>query len=145
MIVKELKITPKDARKLTEAERAQVDTRSPKGLVLAAIAGTNLIQDRLEKGLGFDGPLKAYSPDYLKIKQARGFSGTVDLMWTGNMISSMTVKGHKEYSEIFFARAVEAKKAAMNNKTRPFFGLNSKDEVVIKDTYENYVFAGFGK
>ena len=41
---------------------------------------------------------------------------------------SMTSKADKQKAVIYFTRASEAKKAAMNNKTRPFFGFSRKEQ-----------------
>jgi hypothetical protein len=40
----------------------------------------------------------------------------------------MTVRANSRKAEIFFSRVTEAKKAAMNNKKRPFFGFNDQEE-----------------
>lgn len=145
MMVTRVTMTPSKPADLTREEKQKIRKRSPKGLTLAALKGVNIILDRTEKGVGFEGPLKAYSPDYLKLKQSKGFSGIVDLNWTGNMLGSITVDSKQDVATLFFSRSVEAKKAAMNNKTRPFFGFNDKEENKLRDTYEKYVFAGFGK
>ena len=44
------------------------------------------------------------------------------------MLGSMTTKANRKEAKIFFTRATEAKKAAMNNKTRPFFGFSKSEE-----------------
>jgi hypothetical protein len=40
----------------------------------------------------------------------------------------MTSRANSKQGEIFFSRATESKKAAMNNKTRPFFGFSDREE-----------------
>lgn len=105
-----------------------------------AILGTNIILDRTSKGEGYDGRFSAYSPGYAKRKSEgwgsssrnRGFggdsSGVVNLRVRGEMLSSIVHKANKNEAEIFFSRAAEAKKAAMNNQLRPFFGFNKAEK-----------------
>ena len=52
----------------------------------------------------------------------------LDLQFTGKMLGSMTTRANGRQAEIFFTRTAEAKKAAMNNKTRPFFGFSRSEE-----------------
>jgi hypothetical protein len=44
------------------------------------------------------------------------------------MLGSMTARADGRQAEIFFSRATESKKAAMNDKKRPFFGFSQKEE-----------------
>ena len=62
------------------------------------------------------------------LEESKGRSSVPDLEFTGQMMSSMTTKADSRKAEIFFARATESKKAAMNNKTRPFFGFSKREE-----------------
>ena len=105
-----------------------------------AMLGTNIILDRTSKGEGYGGRFSAYSPEYAKRKsegwegsgRVRGFggdaSGVVNLKVRGEMLSSIVHKANKNEAEIFFSRAAEAKKAAMNNELRPFFGFNKAEK-----------------
>ncbi len=140
-------ITPKDFKKLTEKERAQIKGRTPLGLSRAALLGINIIENRLDKGLGYKGALEPYTPAYLALKKKRKpeNAGAVNLNWSGNMRSSISSKYNDKFSTIYFNRSVEAKKAAMLNKKRPFFGLNNGDEKLITKEFADYVFRGFGK
>ena len=105
-----------------------------------AQAGVNIIEDRTREGKGIDGAFRKYSPSYQKAKSSgwpktdkrKGFggdsTGIVNLSVHGTMLGSMTTRANGRQAEIFFTRATESKKAAMNNKTRPFFGFNRKEE-----------------
>ena len=59
-----------------------------------------------------------------------------DLQFTGQMFSAMTVKANSQEAEIFFNRATEAKKAAMNDKSRPFFGFNRRERKTLSSVFE---------
>tara|TARA_R110000796_G_scaffold126451_2_gene241292 strand:+ start:202 stop:642 length:441 start_codon:yes stop_codon:yes gene_type:complete len=146
MATTKIVITPKNARDLTEEERAQVKKRTPLGLSRAALKGINIIQDGLDKGQGFEGTLAPYSDAYALIKRAKkGSSDVVNLKWSGNMRGSITHKYDNDSATIFFSRATEAKKGAMLNKKRPFFGINEKGERMLAKVFEAYVFKGFSK
>ena len=44
------------------------------------------------------------------------------------MLGCYDYKANSKQADIFFSRAAESKKAAMNNKSRPFFGFSRKEE-----------------
>lgn len=146
-------ITPKDGSKLTERERQLIKERTPLGLSRAALKGIEIIQNRLDQGEGPDGALKPYSSAYLQRRkerkpidgQAPTFTdpSTVNLTWSGDMRSSITSDYNERFARIFFSRAAEGKKAAMLQKTRPFFGLNTQDEARLTEVFRKYVFRGF--
>ena len=100
-----------------------------RALSITAQQGINIIEDRTEDGVGYKGgAFKGYSEKYAKFRRAKGRGSNVDLQFSGRMLGSMTSKADKKKATIFFTRAEEAKKAAMNNKTRPFFGFNKQEE-----------------
>jgi hypothetical protein len=100
-----------------------------RALSITAQAGVGIIEDRTAKGRGFKGGFfKKYNPTYAAFRSKRGRGSTPDLQFTGKMLGSMTTKANSKQAVIFFTRAAEAKKAAMNNKSRPFFGFNRKEE-----------------
>ena len=99
-----------------------------RALSITAQSGVNIIQARTSKGAGFEGKLKSYTPLYAAFRESRGRGSVPDLEFTGQMMSSMTTRADSRQAEIFFARATESKKAAMNNKKRPFFGFNGREE-----------------
>lgn len=138
-----VKVTPRDFDKLTAEEQRLIKERTPLGLQRAGFQGINRIQDRLDRGEGYKGNLKPYSPHYLLKRKERGATETVNLLWSGNMRSSMAVRHNERYATIYFNRAAEAKKAAMLNKTRPFFGFTEQDEKELAESFAKYVFRGF--
>ena len=100
-----------------------------RALLATAQFGINIIEDRTAKGKGYKGgAFKPYSDVYAAFRKNNGRSATPDLQFTGKMIGSITTKANNIQAVIFFTRAAEAKKAAMNNKSRPFFGFNRKEK-----------------
>ncbi len=94
-----------------------------------ALLGINLIEGRTEKGTGYKGgKFKRYSENYAKFRRKKGRGKKVDLQFSGRMLGSMTSKADSRKATIFFTRGEEAKKAAFNDRTRPFFGFNRKDK-----------------
>ena len=140
-------ISPSDSAKLTAKERQQMKERTPLGLSRAALLGINIIQERLDKGEGYRGKLKPYSPAYLLLKQKRKpeNAGVVNLTWSGNMRGSITSKYNDRFATIYFSRSTEARKAAMLEKERPFFGFKDADEKILAEAFRKYVFRGFGQ
>lgn len=138
-----VKVTPRDFDKLTAEEQRLIKERTPLGLQRAGFQGINRIQDRLDRGKGYQGNLKPYSPHYLLKRKERGATETVNLTWSGNMRSAMAVRHNDRYATIYFNRSSEAKKAAMLNKTRPFFGFTDEDEKELAESFAKYVFRGF--
>jgi len=121
-----------------------------KALIQTSQFGTNLILDRTERGVGYEGKFKPYTPEYVKRKgqgwsstnRTRGFGGAptspVNLMLRGEMLGEMTSKKVKTgVARIYFTRSTEAKKAAFNNKTRPFFGFNVSEQNKLRNFFAN--------
>jgi len=98
-------------------------------LLRTGLVGLNIIEARTSKGTGFKGgAFKKYSPAYAAFRAEKGRSTKPDLRFTGQMMGAMTVRANSKEAEIFFTRAQESKKAAMNNKIRPFFGFDRSEE-----------------
>lgn len=100
-----------------------------KALSITAQEGVNIIENRTADGVGYkDGAFVRYTEKYREFRESRGRGDKPDLNFTGKMLGSMTTKANRREANIFFTRAAEAKKAAMNNKTRPFFGFSKTEE-----------------
>ena len=100
-------------------------------LSITAQAGINIIEERTSKGKSFKGffrSFKKYTRPYAAFRKRKGRGKRPDLQFTGRMLSAMTSTASESQADIFFSRAEESKKAAMNNKSRPFFGFNRKEE-----------------
>jgi hypothetical protein len=99
-------------------------------LLKTGIYGLNIIEDRTAKGNEVGGTaFEGYTEKYAFFRASKGRTPVkVDLRFTGQMLSSMSVRASSRSAEIYFLRATEAKKAAMNNKKRPFFGFSRLEE-----------------
>ena len=99
-----------------------------RALLITAQQGVNVIQDRTAKGVGYKGAFASYTPEYAAFRSEKGRGTKPDLNFTGQMLGAMTVSADSKKAEIFFSRATESKKAAMNDKKRPFFGFSDQEE-----------------
>lgn len=99
-----------------------------RALLITAQEGVNVIQDRTAKGVGYKGMFASYTPEYALFRSGKGRGTKPDLNFTGQMLGSMSVRANSKQAEIFFSRATESKKAAMNDKKRPFFAFNDQEE-----------------
>lgn len=124
-----IKTNAKKIEKALKKKGVDVGKSMKRALSITAQEGINIIEARTEDGVGYKGgAFKGYSEKYAKFRKAKGRGSNVDLQFSGRMLGSMTSKADKKKAKIFFTRAEEAKKAAMNNKTRPFFGFNRQEE-----------------
>ena len=117
-----------DIRRRIGKKGDELSASIKQALSITAQVGINIIEARTSKGVGFKGKFKAYTPIYAAFRQSRGRSAKPDLQFTGQMLGSMTSRTTSKQAEIFFSRATESKKAAMNNIKRPFFGFNDREE-----------------
>lgn len=119
----------KDVAKRIGKEGKELKASFKRALSITAQTGINIILDRTSKGTGFKGgKFKDYTPIYAAFRASRGRGTSPDLQFTGKMLGSMTSRADGKRAEIFFRGAAESKKAAMNNKSRPFFGFNKQEE-----------------
>ena len=128
-----------------------------KALRATAQFGVQVIQDRTEKGVGYEGRFKAYSAQYRKAKSAgwpaskagsKSFrpafsgdtTGVVNLNVTGKMLGSMSSRslGFNK-AEIYFTRPTEGKKAAFNQEIRPFVGFNNSEKQRLKKFFNKQI------
>ena len=119
----------KDVAKRIGKEGKELKASFKRALSITAQTGINIILDRTSKGAGFKGgKFKDYTPIYAAFRAGRGRGTSPDLSFTGEMLGSMTSRANSKRAEIFFRGATESKKAAMNNKSRPFFGFSNREE-----------------
>ncbi len=117
------------AEKATKKRGEALSKSIKKALSITAQQGINIIEARTSKGVGYKGGrFKPYDQKYAAFRSARGRGTKPDLQFTGQMLGSMTSRANRRRAEIFFSRAAESKKAAMNNKSRPFFGFSDREE-----------------
>lgn len=121
-----------DARGLEAALKnasRDIESQIQKSLLKTAQFGTQIILDRTERGIGYEGKFKSYSAPYAKFRAKKGRGSNPDLNFSGRMLGDIQQASEsKNVAKIYFGRAQEAKKAAFNNKLRPFFGFNSTEK-----------------
>ena len=131
-----IKTNAKKIEKALKQKGKDVGKSMKRALSITAQEGINIIEARTEDGVGYKGgAFKGYSAKYAKFRRDKGRGKNVDLQFSGRMLGSMTSKADRKKATIFFTRAEEAKKAAMNDKTRPFFGFNRKEEKQLAKTF----------
>lgn len=109
-------------------------------LFKTAADGINIIQDRTAKGKGYNGKsFDGYSKTYKAFRRKKGRSVTPDLYFRGNMMGAMTAKSNRKQAEIFFRGAEESKKAAFNDKSRPFFEFNRSEKEELSRAFTRYL------
>lgn len=132
-----------NARKVEKALKKKgkdVAASFKKALSITAQEGVNIIENRTADGKGYkDGAFKAYNEKYQAFRRKKGRGIKPDLNFSGKMLGSMTTKANRKEAKIFFTRAAEAKKAAMNNKTRPFFGFSKSEEKQLGKVFFRYL------
>ena len=131
-----IKSNAKEVSKRIGKKGKELSASIKRALSITAQSGINIIEARTSKGVGFKGgKFKDYTPIYAAFRASKGRGNNPDLQFTGQMLSSMTSRASSKQAEIFFARATESKKAAMNNKSRPFFGFSRKEEKQLGEVF----------
>ena len=132
-----------NARKVEQALKKKgkdVAASFKKALSITAQEGVNIIENRTADGKGYkDGVFKRYNEKYEAFRRKNGRVINPDLNFSVKMLGSMTTKANRKEAKIFFTRAAEAKKAAMNNKTRPFFGFSKSEEKQLGKVFFRYI------
>jgi hypothetical protein len=122
---------PKDIEQVAKKAQKEIKKDIPRAILRTGLLGQQIIKQRTAKGVGFGGGFKGYSPQYMAALSKQGKpTSPVDLFNTGQMLRSMQVRRRdNRTAELYFDNKQAAEKAAMNNKTRPFFGFNRKEEL----------------
>tara|TARA_R110001632_G_C11241524_1_gene407728 strand:+ start:45 stop:467 length:423 start_codon:yes stop_codon:yes gene_type:complete len=111
-----------------------------KALLITALKGINIIEDRTNKGRSYKGTFfKKYNASYAAYRLQKGRSTKPNLQFSGQMLGSMSAVSTSKYAEIYFTRATESKKAAMNDKKRPFFGFSRNEQKTLIKTFQRYL------
>lgn len=137
MITVSIDTKPRDLRKMVEKLGRTFTKNHKRAMRRAAAEGLNRIQKRTSLGLDInEQPFRPYSEAYKGFRQSKGRPvDKVKLIFTGKMRKSMQSGLRGQDGFIFFDSRAESKKAAMNNRKRPFFGLNKSDTRAIRDVY----------
>tara|TARA_R110000744_G_scaffold265080_1_gene379243 strand:+ start:97 stop:519 length:423 start_codon:yes stop_codon:yes gene_type:complete len=131
-----IKSNAKEVSKRIGKKGKQLSASIKRALSITAQSGINIIEARTRKGVGFKGgKFKGYTPIYAAFRASKGRGNNPDLQFTGQMLGSMTSRANSKQADIFFTRATESKKAAMNNKSRPFFGFSRREEKQLGEVF----------
>jgi hypothetical protein len=133
----DVKTFPEDFTKITRAQRRDVKRGVTKGIAAVALKGKEIIDERTSRGMGINGKFAEYPEKYKTWLEAAGYPTTpVDLENEGDMLRSMQAKvTSSNEAMLYFDNATQAKKAAFNNQSRPFFGFNDKEEKRLADVF----------
>jgi hypothetical protein len=95
-----------------------------------------LIKQRTAKGKDYQGnSFVKYTPEYARVRKAKGLPTTPDLFFKGNMMSGMTQRSSPTQAQITFSSVRENSKALWNQKTRKFFAIGDKEAPLLKNKF----------
>jgi hypothetical protein len=88
-----------------------------------------LIKTKTKKGVDYQGNSFAkYTKAYAESLEKKSGKGTrPDLLFSGNMLSSITQKSFPTFAEVYFADKTENTKAINNQSKRKFFAIGERD------------------
>lgn len=133
-------VKPKQLEKIAKRIDDQINKNKIKAMQATTLSGVTTIELRTQKSQSYKGrDFKEYSPKYAATRARAGLTTTPDLSFKGTMLASLTSKSDKKEGIIFFSRATESRKAAFNNKTRPFMGFSKKERGELADVYRKYL------
>ena len=137
MIKVNIDTKPRDLRKMVEKLGRTFTQNHKRAMRRAAAEGVNRINKRTSLGLDVnEQPFRPYSDAYKGFRKSKGRdTDKVKLIFTGKMRGAMTSGLQGQDGLICFSSRAESKKAAQNNRTRKFFGLNRGDMRAIRDVY----------
>ena len=137
MITVNIDTKPRDLRKMVQKLGRTFTQNHKRAMRRAAAEGVNRINKRTSLGLDVnEQPFRPYSDAYKGFRASKGRPvDKVKLIFTGRMRGAMTSGLQGQDGLIFFSSRAESRKAAQNNRTRPFFGLNKSDRRAIRDVY----------
>ena len=137
MIKVNIDTKPRDLRKMVEKLGRTFTQNHKRAMRRAAAEGVNRINKRTSLGLDVnEQPFRPSSDAYKGFRKSKGRdTDKVKLIFTGKMRGAMTSGLQGQDGLIFFSSRAESKKAAQNNRTRKFFGLNRGDTRAIRDVY----------
>lgn len=146
-----VRFQPRDVSKIPKKMRKELLAKRRLALLKTAQVGLSIITDRTETGEGYKGTFKPYTKSYAIAKKKgwpasknrEAFAGTsnstVNLMVSNKMIGAMITKANPKQAVIFFSNPKDAKKAAMNDKTRPFFGFNRAEKKRLGKAFTRFI------
>jgi len=159
-----IKISTKPLRIERVADDIKSDLQKSKKRAMArtVLHGTTIIEERTAQGKGVRGAFKSYSSGWKRVRAALGLetskvnlefgyerkaptqsNGSTDLrsvkdsyVKRPSMLAAMQGKVvNRHVGEIFFSRADAAKRAAMVNEKRKFFGFSRDEQKQLANVY----------
>ena len=139
-----------------------IESSKRNAMARTILQGTTIIEDRTAQGKGYRGAFKSYSNNWKRVRAALGLetakvnlefgyqrkaptqsNGSTDLksvkdsyVKRPSMLAAMQGKVvSRHVGEIFFSRADAAKRAAMVNEKRKFFGFSRDDQKQLASVY----------
>jgi hypothetical protein len=104
-----------------------------KALNVTAMYAENYLLNRTEEGRGYRGIFAPYSASYAKFRKKNGYqTNIVDFHFSGQMTGNIKHRVTKNEAIIGFSNELHAKKAAMLNIKRPWFGFNNGEQKKIR-------------
>ena len=112
-----------------------------KALGKAALAHIKAIKDRTTEGIGLRGAFRPYSQEYAQFRRDKGHSTSVNLFFSGKMLSDLAVVSlNSDRAVVSFNRASERAKAEANQRTRPFMGIKPEEQQNILRIFKRELF-----
>jgi len=120
------------------------------------------LPDRVERGVDVNEvPFEPYSASYEQLRAAKELPTSVDLFFTGQMLSSLTYESTKDVTRLFFMdtprRASDRSKSSANvwgkggdkhsnaeiayyvNEIREFFGISAEEMEAVSGMVEDFI------
>lgn len=118
-------------------DHSGVERKIAKGVAQVAEHAKAIIKLRTAEGKSVSGGnFKPYSKAYAIFKVREGHTSWPNLMFSGEMMGSMTHRAGGRRGRVYFGRKNEANKAMWNHKDRPFFAINPKEKRQLQRTFE---------
>tara|TARA_R110001632_G_scaffold74730_1_gene170676 strand:+ start:767 stop:1189 length:423 start_codon:yes stop_codon:yes gene_type:complete len=131
---------PRNLGQVAQNATDEVKAKIASALHRTAQVGINIVQDRTKRSVSYKGgAFKAYSAGYAEFRTSIGATLAPNLEVSGNMLGAMTSKANHKQAEIFFRGPEESKKAAFNDKIRPFLGFSREEQNRLARTFERFL------
>ena len=140
MIKLNIKAKTTKATKYITGLQNKMPRSQTKSLLHTALRQKEIITKRTDKGQGVEGKFKKYTPEYAEFKKSIGQGSTPNLQVSNFMLSNIAVKSKGNKATVFFRNNKANELAFYNDKTRPFFSVNNKEEKILQKNFEEQLF-----
>ena len=145
-----IKTNSKHIEKRFQRLKSKFPSIIDKGILQAGFQLLDIIRTKTAKGIDINSRKFApYSTSYLKKLNREGKRTTVDLFYTGRMLSALTPSGktvrktRKHKITLGFSNAQMRQRAlfnqVLNEPKRVFFGFNDRTEKIIQNTFNKFI------